>query len=59
VITVDEQKLLKELASLMPAVAARLEQLRDHASKLGKCFADLQTKAWSRPLTYNRYLQQS
>jgi guanine deaminase len=59
VITVDEQKLLRELASLMPAVAARLEQLRDDASKLGKCFADLQTKAWSRPLTYNRYLQQS
>jgi 5-methylthioadenosine/S-adenosylhomocysteine deaminase len=59
VITVDEQRLLKELASLMPAVAARLEQLRNDASKLGKCFADLQTKAWSRPLTYNRYLQQS
>jgi 5-methylthioadenosine/S-adenosylhomocysteine deaminase len=59
VITVDEQKLLKELASVMPAVAARLEQLRNDASKLGKCFADLQTKAWSRPLTYNRYLQQS
>jgi 5-methylthioadenosine/S-adenosylhomocysteine deaminase len=59
VTTVDEQKLIKELASVMPAVAARLEQLRDDASKLGKCFADLQTKAWSRPLKYNRYLQQS
>jgi 5-methylthioadenosine/S-adenosylhomocysteine deaminase len=58
-ITVDEQKLLMELANLMPAVAMRLEQLRDDASKLRHFFADLQTKAWSRPLTYNRYLQQS
>jgi hypothetical protein len=58
-ITVDEQKLLKGLANLMPTVTARLEQLRDDASKLRSVFADLQTKAWSRPLMYNRYLQQS
>jgi 5-methylthioadenosine/S-adenosylhomocysteine deaminase len=58
-ITVDEQKLVSELANLMPAVASRLEQLRDDASKLEKSFAELQAKAWSRPLTYNRYLQQS
>jgi 5-methylthioadenosine/S-adenosylhomocysteine deaminase len=59
VITIDEQKLLKELAHLMPAVAARLEQLRNDASRLEKCFAELQTKAWSRPMKYNRYLQQT
>jgi 5-methylthioadenosine/S-adenosylhomocysteine deaminase len=58
-ITVDEQKLVSELVNLMPAVVSRLEELRDDASKLGKFFRELQTKAWSRPLTYNRYLQQS
>ncbi len=59
VTTIDENKLIKDLTALMPAVATRLEQLRNDAAKLGKYFADLQMKAWSRPLPYNRYLERS
>ena len=43
----------------MPAVRQQLEELRGDASKLAGCFAELQKRAWSRPLTYNRYLGKS
>jgi guanine deaminase len=56
---IDEKKLIKEMIELMPKVTMQLEKLRGDASKLGVLFAELQAKAWSRPLAYNRYLQRS
>ena len=56
---VDESKLLTEMAELMPAVRQQLEKLRGDASRLAGAFAELQKRAWSRPLTYNRYLEKS
>jgi 5-methylthioadenosine/S-adenosylhomocysteine deaminase len=56
---VDENKLLKEMAAAMPAVTKQLDKLRGDALTLKGYFAELQTKTWARPLTYNRYLQQS
>ena len=56
---VDEKKLLAELADVMPAVNKQLDKLRGDALVLKGYFAELQAKAWARPLTYSRYLQQS
>jgi len=43
----------------MPAVTKQLDKLRGDALTLKGYFAELQAKTWARPLTYNRYLQQS
>jgi 5-methylthioadenosine/S-adenosylhomocysteine deaminase len=56
---VDENKLLKEMAAVMPAVTKQLDKLRGDALTLKGYFAELQAKAWARPLSYNRFLQQS
>jgi guanine deaminase len=56
---VDENKLLKEMAAVMPAVTKQLDKLRGDALTLKGYFAELQAKTWARPLPYNRYLQQS
>jgi 5-methylthioadenosine/S-adenosylhomocysteine deaminase len=56
---VDESKLLKEMAAVMPAVTKQLDKLRGDALTLKGYFAELQAKTWARPLTYNRYLEQS
>jgi 5-methylthioadenosine/S-adenosylhomocysteine deaminase len=56
---VDENKLLKEMAAVMPAVTKQLDKLRGDALTLKGYFAELQAKTWARPRPYNRYLQQS
>ena len=54
---IDENKLLDEMAAVMPAVTKQLDKLRGDALTLKGYFAELQAKAWARPLIYNRYLQ--
>jgi cytosine/adenosine deaminase-related metal-dependent hydrolase len=56
---VDEARLLQELAALMPGVTKHLDKLRGDALVLKGHFAELQARAWSKPLPYNRYLERS
>ena len=51
---IDENKLLDEMAAVMPAVTKQLDNLRGDALTLKGYFAELQAKAWARPLIYNR-----
>jgi hypothetical protein len=56
---VNEAVLLDEIAALMPVVQKKIDQLRADGERLSAVFADLQRKAWTHPLDYNRYLQRN
>jgi cytosine/adenosine deaminase-related metal-dependent hydrolase len=57
--TVDEAKLLQEIAAVMPDVTRQLDRLRAGAASLSTIFAELHRRAWSSPLSYDRYLQRN
>jgi cytosine/adenosine deaminase-related metal-dependent hydrolase len=56
---VDENRLLNELADIMPEVQRTLDQLQLEARRLDDISAQLNAAAWSRPLPYNRFLERS
>jgi cytosine/adenosine deaminase-related metal-dependent hydrolase len=56
---IDETRLMEEMAAVMPAVTKQLDKLRGDALVLKGYFAELQTKALSKPLPHDRYLERS
>ena len=55
----DENQLDTTLVELMPTVRMELERLRANAEKIAPAFAEIQRRAWSVNLNYNRYLERS
>lgn len=56
---VDEARLDATLAGMMPAVRGELERLRANAEKVHPAFLEIQRRAWSTDLNYDRWLQRS
>lgn len=57
--SIDEDQLDAAIAKLMPDVRRELENLRAQAAKVEPAFKEIQRRAWSAPLDYDRYLQRS
>jgi len=53
---VDEDILLAELAAIMPEASKEIARLQDNSIKLQSIFAEIQRRAWAKPLRYDRYL---
>lgn len=56
---VDEERLAAGLAELMPGVTRDIEQLMRNAEKVLPAFSEVQRRAWSTSLGFNRYLESS
>jgi 5-methylthioadenosine/S-adenosylhomocysteine deaminase len=54
--TIDEQQLIRDVATIMPGVRTTLATLLDNAEKLRPSFEAIQKKAFGIDLGYDRYL---
>ena len=56
---IDEERLAASLSKLMPEVTRDLERLMKNSEKVMPAFSEIQRRAWSTDLGYDRYLQRS
>jgi 5-methylthioadenosine/S-adenosylhomocysteine deaminase len=56
---VDEEKLVDDVAAIMPSVRSKLDALRADAGRLTPFLREMTRRATLRPLTYDRYLSKN